>query len=62
MVYKNPIPQVAPANKFKLIVSFTFEKDCLTKEDAAEGIANTILNAIKENNGKIPVSWIDYAE
>lgn len=61
-MYKNPIPQVSPANKFKLIVSFTFEEECVTREDAAEGITNTILSAIDDNDGKIPAAWIDHAE
>jgi hypothetical protein len=44
-----------------LIVKFTFEED-MSMPDAAEGITDVILEAIKENGGKIPVSWIDYAK
>lgn len=60
MAYKNPIPSiddVRVARKFIIVPTFVFDEEISLKE-AAEGIEHMI----RDNGGKIPLDWLQFAE
>ena len=60
MGFKNPIPDiddVREAKRFIISPVFTYEQE-MTLEEAAEGIERII----RDNGGKIPLDWVQFAE
>ena len=59
MPYINPIPKVDGFKQWRITTTFTFsELEPPTKEEAIQGVTNVILKAIEDNDGKLPLSWI----
>ena len=58
MAYENPIPTVESSKRFGITTTFVFEQ-MMDISDAAQGITNVILDAINNNGGILPVSWIE---
>lgn len=60
MAYKNPIPDVddiREAKRFIVSPVFTYDR-AMTLEEAAKGIEQLI----RDNGGKIPANWVQFAE